>query len=107
MGSNVKISYEKFSNMLSQFEDEINELEEIFSDMKAKTKVFAEYWEGNDSDEVLPNLEKVENDFENINTHNKQYLEYLQRVLELYKNYESSISKVVKEGDQSLDINAV
>lgn len=105
MRDNVNISYEKFSNMTNQFEEEISELEELFSDVKAKTKVFAEYWEGNDSDEVLPNLEKVENEFEKINTHNKEYFEYLKRVLELYKNYDSSVSKVANEGDQSLDIN--
>ncbi len=105
MGNNVNISYEKFSNMTNQFEEEITELEALFSDIKTKTKVFAEYWEGNDSDEVLPNLEKVESDFDNINTHDKEYLEYLQRVLELYKNYDRSVSKVANEGDQSLDIN--
>ena len=105
MKDNVNISYEKFSNMVNQFEEEITELETILTDIKKKTKVFSEYWEGNDSDEVLPNLEKVESTFDDINTHDKEYLEYLQRVLELYKNYDSSVSKVAEEGNKSLDIN--
>ncbi len=106
MKDNVNISYEKFSNMVGQFEEEITELENLFSDVKKKTKVFSEYWEGNDSDEVLPNLEEVENTFDDINTHDKEYLEYLQKVLELYKNYDRSVSKVAEEGNRSLDINA-
>ena len=105
MGRNVNISYEKFSTMVEEFEEEIKDLETIFTDVEKKTKGFANYWQGNDSDEILPNLEKLESSFPDINKHNEDYLAYLKEVLGEYKHYDDSASNVAEEGDRSLDIN--
>ena len=91
--------------MTEEFKNEIAELAELLEDVKKRTEIFSDYWTGKDSEEVMPNLLELEKGFGGINGDNKEYAASLDRILELYENYDKSVSKNVDTGDQSLDIN--
>ncbi len=105
MNAKIDISYEDLLSIQTDFEKEITSMDELFQDVKKETEKFSEYWDGKDSKEVMPTLKDIENKFDGIVEYNNKYNEYLKKVVELYKTYDKSVTKVVENANKSLDIN--
>lgn len=101
----IDVNYESLANLMKEFESEIKEMQTMLEDVEDETKDIPSIWDGDDSEPVVASFTEFKKYFEEINTKNKKYLDFLENVIQTYKKSDTDTSQNIDESAGSFDAN--
>ena len=99
----LDLKSEKLAQLMSEFESEINSMEATLAEVDEKTKDVSSIWDGEDSEKVMIPFNNFKKEFSEINIKNKEYLKFLQYVIDKYKDYDKNVSNTVDDNVKAFD----
>ena len=102
---NIKFLSEEFLSNLTDLKLEVEKMNSLFSDIKAKTSDITNYWNGKSSDNNIQSFNNFSSVFDSINENNKKYTDFLDQTYSKYKLLEEKINQTINESSKALSIN--
>ena len=99
----IKIESSQFAQLMTEFENEIKQMEVLLEEVDVKTKNTQSIWDGDDSEKVMIPFSNLKKEFTDINAQNKKYLDFLQDVIDRYKKYDTDTSNNIDEAENQFD----
>ena len=99
----IDITYEDLGVLMSDFEKEIKDMQQVLSDVDDKTRDVSSIWDGEESEGVMTDFTNFKKEFDTVNEENKKYLEFIETVIEKYKKRDEDTSSFLDEKASSFD----
>jgi len=93
--SALGVNTEQLRNLIEQYNKERDNLESIFSNYSNDIKTMNDYWSGDNGDEASNRLNKYSSTFEPIINKLTNNINFLERVVAAYENYDRKLSSNV------------
>ena len=106
MNDGINISTDALSGQISSFVSQMTQLEALCGEIKALTTGSKSYWEGTASDAIIGAIENFQAVFEQISAQNKIYVDFLNKVSELYTASDNSTSGALDGNAEAFSINS-
>lgn len=107
MSNNFSIKFisDEFETNLSELKKKVDEMNQLFEDIKSKTNAVPGYWSGNLSSTNMESFNNFSKIFEEVSTKNKAYMDFLDETCSKYKLMETMVNKAIEDGQDALSIN--
>ncbi len=96
---NVYINEPEFQRIITEMRNEEKKIEEVYGKVKKDDDDIANYWGGNNGEEAVKRLQKRTSTYEEKMKYLDDYIVFLEKTLETYKELENKTNK-------SIDANA-
>ncbi len=93
--SDIKVESGGISATIAEFTSQMSEMEQLLANIKETTNNVKNYWAGDDSDNVLTIINNFMTSFDVIVERNKNYTDFLEKVIADYKAADDAISENV------------
>lgn len=80
-------------------------MDALFNDVKTQTTNVKAYWEGEDSEAMLAEIENFQKSFETVKQENEKYANFLNNVINRYSTTEQNISNSIDASSGGFSIN--
>lgn len=102
---NIKFISDEFETNLSELKKKVDEMNQLFTEIKSKTDGVSNYWSGNLSSANMESFNNFSKIFDEVNTKNKTYMDFLDNTCFKYKLMEEMVNKAIEDGQDALSIN--
>jgi uncharacterized protein YukE len=98
---NVYINEPEFQRIITEMRNEQRKIEEVFGKVKKDDDDMVNYWSGDNGEEALTRLQKRTATYEEKMKYLDDYIVFLEKTLEAYREFENKTGKSV---DANADI---
>lgn len=102
---NIKFVSDEFETNLAALKGKVEEMNQLFADVKSKTSAVSSYWSGNLGSSNLQSFNNFSKIFDEVSLKNKSYMDFLDETCSKYKMMEEMINKAIDDGKDALSIN--
>lgn len=102
---NIKFISDEFETNLAALKGKVEEMNQLFADVKSKTGAVSSYWSGNLGSSNLQSFNNFSKIFDEVSLKNKSYMDFLDETCSKYKMMEEMINKAIDDGKDALSIN--
>lgn len=103
MDQNINVTSSKVADVLAKFQAEMVKMQTLFEEVKTENAAAKNYWEGDDSDAMLSQIEAFQGTFDSVKEKNEKYVSFLNSTIDSYSTTDKEISS--KTTSSSLGIN--
>lgn len=103
MDQNINVTSSKVADVLAKFQAEMVKMQTLFEEVKKENAAAKNYWEGDDSDAMLSQIESFQGTFDSVKEKNEKYVAFLNSTIDSYSTTDKEISS--KTTSSSLGIN--
>lgn len=100
---NVYINEPEFQRIITEMRNEQKKIEDVFGKVKKDDDDMVNYWGGDNGEEALTRLKKRTATYEDKMRYLNDYIVFLEKTLEAYKELENKTSKSI---DENADMQA-
>lgn len=106
MNGNIKVGSESIASQLSQFQAEMTNMQNLFTELETQTASVNNFWEGAGSDATVGAIKNFMKTFNDVKAQNDKYVAFLNGVIDKYTTTENKISESIDAAANSgLGIN--